>query len=81
MKTTYRVEHNWPHSPNRWAWVPEHANLTLKRAKDIVAKDKVFEREGMKQRIVASIERVVLTSRSRLYSPAQLAGIRNLLPH
>lgn len=78
MKTTYRVERHWPHSPGRWAWVPEHERLTLKRAREVLANGKPFEREGMKQRIVATIQKVVVRSKSRLYSAEDMRAIRSI---
>ncbi len=73
IPSTYRVEHTWRYRPrNRFSYVPEHANLTLKRARELVARDRHFEREGMRQRIVSNrTGRTVLYSRSRIMSAAK----------
>lgn len=77
MKTTYTLERKWPHS-GRWAYVPEHGNITLKHARELIAQDRHFEREGMQQRIVVTSHRVMHLSKSRPYSAETLQGIRNL---
>lgn len=76
MKSSYRVETKWKHSS--WRYVPEHGDLTLKRANEVVSEDKEYEREGMKQRIVVTTQKVLRVSKSRLYSPEQLAWVRNM---
>lgn len=76
MKPTYRLECKWPHSS--WSYVPEHSNLTLKRARELIVKDRHFEREGMKQRIVKTTQKVIHLSKSRPYPAEYLAGLRNI---
>ncbi len=78
--STYRVEHTWPYrSRNRFSYVPEHGNLTLKQARAQVAKDRDFEREGMRQRIVSNrTGRTVLYSRSRVMSQAARDGLSRI---
>lgn len=80
MKTTYRVEHTWPYrGRNGFSYVPEAANLTLKRAREVLTRDREFEGEGMRQRIVNErTGKTVLYSRSRLFCAARMQGIRNL---
>lgn len=80
MKTTYRLEHVWPHQGrNGFRYVPEHSALTLKRARELVAHDRRFEREGMRQRIVNNhTGKTVLYSRSKPWPKEVLAGIRNM---
>lgn len=75
LSSTYRVERRWP-SSGRWAYVPEHAELTLQRARAIVREGKQYEREGMRQRITRTAEHVIATSSSR--RARTLQGLRNL---
>lgn len=74
--SSYHVERKW--SCTSWAYVPEHDELTLAQARALVKKDKHYEREGMRQRIVRTTDRIVSESRSRKASCATLDAISNI---
>lgn len=63
LSSTYRVERQWSRNGS-WHYVPEHNGMTLTEARRAVRQGKSFEREGMRQRIVRTTERVVSESRS-----------------
>lgn len=80
MKTSYRLERTWPYrGHNRFSYLPGHANLTLKRARELLKQDRYFEGEGMRQRIVSNrTGKTVQYSRSRKLCEATLQGRRNM---
>lgn len=55
----YRVEHRYPKISKRWAYLPEHDNLTLAKARQIRERLKEFEAGGLRQRIICISQTIV----------------------
>ncbi len=76
----HRLEQTWPHrGPNSFGYLPENANLTLKRARELVAKGRYYEGEGMRQRIVSNrTGKTVHYSRGKMLCARTIEGRRNM---
>jgi len=72
----HRLETMWAKSKS-WGFVPEHANLTLKRARELVKRYRQYEGEGMRQRVVSNrTGKTVLYSRSKMLCAQTIASRR-----
>ncbi len=57
LSKQYRVETKWP--TTSWRYTPERDQLTAQEAIAIQKSHKVYQKDGMKQRIVCTTEAIV----------------------
>lgn len=57
LSSSIRVERKWPSTS--WRYVPEHEGLTLKRAREIYQKGLQWKKDGMKQRVVETTQKII----------------------